>query len=79
MLSIAVLMHFNGFTLSLQNTACGAADDQTFNVEIKFLRATLPDRYFTGNFASWTVHFVNIYVKNQQMHQLFIQFINYVW
>jgi hypothetical protein len=23
------------------------------------------------------VHFVNIYVKNQQMQQLFIQFINY--
>jgi hypothetical protein len=26
-----------------------------------------------------TVHFVNICVKNQQIHQLFIQFINYVW
>jgi hypothetical protein len=36
-------------------------------------------RYFTGDFASWTVHFVNICVKNQQIHQLFIQFINYVW
>jgi hypothetical protein len=35
-------------------------------------------RYFTGDFASWTVHFVNIYVKNQQMQQIFIQFINYV-
>jgi hypothetical protein len=35
-------------------------------------------RYFTGNFASLTVHFVNICVKNQQIHQLFIQFINYV-
>jgi hypothetical protein len=30
-------------------------------------------------FASWTVHFVNIWVKNQQIHQLFIQFINNVW
>jgi hypothetical protein len=29
-------------------------------------------------FATWTVHFVNICVKNQQMHQLFIKFINYV-
>jgi hypothetical protein len=29
--------------------------------------------------ASWTVHFVNICVKNQQVHKLFIQFINYVW
>jgi hypothetical protein len=36
-------------------------------------------RYFTGDFASWTIHFVNICVKNQQMQQLFIQFINYVW
>jgi hypothetical protein len=36
-------------------------------------------RFFTGDFASWTVHFVNIRVKNQQIHQLFIQFINYVW
>jgi hypothetical protein len=25
------------------------------------------------------MHFVNIYVKNQQIQQLFIQFINYVW
>jgi hypothetical protein len=29
-------------------------------------------RYFTGDFASWTVHFFNIFVKNQQMQQLFI-------
>jgi hypothetical protein len=36
-------------------------------------------RFVTGNFASWTVHFVNICVKNQQMQQLFIQFINYLW
>jgi hypothetical protein len=36
-------------------------------------------RYFTADFASWTQHFVNICVKNQQIHQLFIQFINYVW
>jgi hypothetical protein len=35
--------------------------------------------FFTGDFATWTVHVVNICVKNQQMHQLFIQFINYVW
>jgi hypothetical protein len=32
-------------------------------------------RYLTGDFGS----FVNICVKNQQMQQLFIQFINYVW
>jgi hypothetical protein len=35
-------------------------------------------RFFTGDFASWTVHFVNICVKNQQIHQLFIRFIDYV-
>jgi hypothetical protein len=34
-------------------------------------------RFFTGDFASWTVHFVHICVKNQQIHQLFIQFIMY--
>jgi hypothetical protein len=36
-------------------------------------------RFLTGYFVSWTVHFVNICVKSQQIHQLFIQFINYVW
>jgi hypothetical protein len=36
-------------------------------------------RFITGDFSTWTVHFVNVCVKNQQMQQLFIQFINYVW
>jgi hypothetical protein len=36
-------------------------------------------RFFIGDFASWTVHLVNICVKNQQIQQLSIQFINYVW
>jgi hypothetical protein len=36
-------------------------------------------RFLPGFFVSWTVYFVNICVKNQQMQQLFIQFINYVW
>jgi hypothetical protein len=36
-------------------------------------------RFFAEDFASWTMHFVNIIVKSQQIHQLFIQFINYVW
>jgi hypothetical protein len=36
-------------------------------------------KVFTGDFASWTVHLVNICVKNQQIHQLVIQFINYLW
>jgi hypothetical protein len=35
-------------------------------------------RFFTRDFASLTVHFVNICMKNKQMQQLFIQFINYV-
>jgi hypothetical protein len=35
-----------------------------------------PDKIFTGNFASCTVHFINTCVKNQQMQQLFIPFIN---
>jgi hypothetical protein len=43
-----------------------------FNAGIKSFRATLPAEIFTGDFASWTVHFVNICVKNQQMQQLFI-------
>jgi hypothetical protein len=30
-------------------------------------------RFFTGDFVSWTVSFVNICVKNQQMQQLFIK------
>jgi hypothetical protein len=34
-------------------------------------------RFFTGDFVSWTVHFVNIRTKKQQMQQLFIQFIMY--
>jgi hypothetical protein len=31
----------------------------------------LPDEIFTGDFASWTVHVDKIYMKNQQMQQLF--------
>jgi hypothetical protein len=49
-----------------------------FNVGIKSIRATLPDKIFTGDFTSWTVNFVSTCVKNQQMQQLFIQFVNYV-
>jgi hypothetical protein len=30
-------------------------------------------RFFTGDFASWTMHFINICMINQQTHQLFIQ------
>jgi hypothetical protein len=46
--------------------------------ELNPSRATLSDEIFYWDFAYWTVHFV-VGVKNQQMQQLFIQFINYVW
>jgi hypothetical protein len=32
-------------------------------------------RFFKGDFASWTVHFVNVCMKNQQMQQY--EYINY--
>src|SRR5215475_10681831 len=35
--------------------------------------------FFTGDFASCTMHFFNICMKKQQIHQLLIQFFNYVW
>jgi hypothetical protein len=44
---------------------------------IKSLRATLPEEIFTGDFASWTVHFVNICVRNQQMKHSFSLLIMY--
>jgi hypothetical protein len=50
-----------------------------FNAGIKSLRATLLDEIFYSTFYLLNVNFVNICVKNQQMQQLFIQFINYVW
>jgi len=37
------------------------------------------DIFFTADFAPGTVHFINICVENQQIHQLLIQLINYVW
>jgi hypothetical protein len=36
-------------------------------------------RFLVGILLLEPCNFVNIFVKNQQMHQLFIQFINYVW
>jgi hypothetical protein len=38
----------------------------------------LPDEIYHWGFC-FLNHFLNMYVKNQQMQQLFIQFINYVW
>src|SRR5215468_11773286 len=37
------------------------------------------DEIFYWGFSFLTVHFFNICMKNQQIHQLFIQFINYLW
>jgi hypothetical protein len=36
-------------------------------------------RFFTGDFGFLNCAFSNICVKTQQIHQLDIQFINYVW
>jgi hypothetical protein len=36
-------------------------------------------KFLLGIFVSLTLHFVNICVKNQQIDQLLILFINYVW
>jgi hypothetical protein len=47
--------------------------------ELKPSAQSCVTRFFTGDFVSLTVHFVNICVKTHQIHQLFIQFINYVW
>jgi hypothetical protein len=40
---------------------------------------SLPAEIFKGDFGSWTLQLVIICVKNQQLHQFFIQFIYYVW
>jgi hypothetical protein len=37
-----------------------------FNTGINPLRATLRDEIFTGDFAFWAVHFVNICVKTNK-------------
>jgi hypothetical protein len=50
-----------------------------FNTGINPFAQRCLTRFFTGDFASWTVHFINICMKNQQIQQLFIQFTNYVW
>jgi hypothetical protein len=67
----------------------GVAENSLFIPNVTVLNPLTPElnpsaqrcltRFFTWDFVSWTAHFVNICVKNQQIHQLFIQFINYVW
>src|SRR5215510_6300616 len=37
------------------------------------------DEIFYWGFCFLPVHFFNMCMKTQQIHQLFIQFINYVW
>jgi hypothetical protein len=49
------------------------------NLKARDVTYIYKDEIFYSDFASWTVHFVNICMKTQQIHQLFIQFINYVW
>jgi hypothetical protein len=66
--------------------------EKSQNVRYDMLRALSPltpqlntsaqrclTRFFTVDFASRTLHFINICVKNEQIHQLFIQSINCVW
>jgi hypothetical protein len=56
--------------------------DNTFNPltpELNHSTQRCLTRFFTKDFASCTVHFVKICVIKQQIHQSFIQFINYVW
>jgi hypothetical protein len=62
-----------------QKTSCGMQAVNPLTPELNPSAQRCLTRFFTGDFASWTVHFVNICVKNQQMQQLFIQFIDYVW
>jgi hypothetical protein len=50
-----------------------------FCIYVFYLKMVKPAETRSNDFASLTVHFVNICVKNQQMHQLFIKFINYIW
>jgi hypothetical protein len=68
-------------TLSLWNMMCICLIFIEFNPlrpELNPSAQRCLTRFFTVDFASWTVHFVSICVKNQQIHQLLIQFINYV-
>jgi hypothetical protein len=53
--------------------------DSLLTPELKPSAQRYLTRFFTQDFASLTVHFVNTCVKNQQIHQLFIKLINYVW
>jgi uncharacterized membrane protein len=66
-------------TLSLLMSYIYGAPSKTRNLTSYIYIYIYMNEIFTGDFLSWTVHFVNICVKNQQIHQLFIQFINYLW
>jgi hypothetical protein len=50
-----------------------------FNAGIKSLYATPPDEIFYWGFCFLNRVFRLYICENQQIHQLFIQFINYVW
>jgi hypothetical protein len=71
------------FSVEAQYVLCEVRDEFLYinplTPEINPSAKHCQTRYFTGDFASWTVHMFNMCVKNQQIHQLFIQFINHVW
>jgi hypothetical protein len=67
------------YGMSYKAVIDGGVAYQPFNAVIKSPRAALPDEIFYWGFCFLNLHFFNICVKTQQIHQLFIQFINYVW
>jgi hypothetical protein len=69
----------------LENTGLPTEKNNSLDYHHKIINPLTPQlnpsgqrcltRFFTEYFASWTVYFVNIWVKNQQIHKLLIQFI----
>jgi hypothetical protein len=74
-----LLQVYSILTLSLLMSYIYGAPSKARNLTYIYIYIHIWMRFFIGDFASLTVHFVNICVKNQQIHQLFIQFINYIW
>jgi hypothetical protein len=58
-------------------TSCTLCNFNPLTPELNPSAQRCMTRFFTGDFASWTVHFVNMCVKNQQIHQLVIHLIMY--
>jgi hypothetical protein len=68
----------NRVTWNKINISASCCIVNPLTLELKSSAQRCLTRFFTGDFASWTVHFVNIFVNSQQMQQLFIQFFNFV-